>query len=236
MGVKTTNNASTTLAAAITSGATSLQVAAGQGALFPTLGAGEWFPCTLIKSPGGAANREIVRVTARATDVFTITRAQEGTTALAFSGGDMVELRPTAAVLASFAQTSENATFADVTVDDLTADEVRGTRFIDKTVTNASATGTVTLDCSTADMFDLTTSGNTTVALSNLPALSGETFTFKISVAQGSTAYSLTWFANITWLTTGGAAPAAPAANKTIEYIFTTKDGTNFIGRKGASN
>ena len=39
---------------------------------------------------------EIVKVTARSGDVFTIVRAQEGTSASSFSGGDKVELRITA--------------------------------------------------------------------------------------------------------------------------------------------
>lgn len=236
MALKLTNNGSSTLSAAITTGATSLSVASGEGARFPTLGAGDWFPATLVKLVGGAVVNEIVRVTARSGDSLTITRAQEGTTALSFSGGDRIELRATAAVFDDFVQNGDDVTLGDVTADDVTADEVRGTRYIDKTVTNATATGTVTLNCSLGDLFDLTLTGNTTVALSNLPTLSGETFTFKIGASQGGTAYTLTWFGTITWLTTGGTAPAAPAANKTIEYILSTKDGANFIGRKGASN
>ena len=108
--------------------------------------------------------------------------------------------------------------------------------FIDKTTINATATGTVTLNLSTADVFDLTLSGNTTVALSNIPTLSNETFAFVVRVSQGGTAYTLTWFSGITWLTTGGTAPAAPSASKSVEYIFSTTNGTNWTGRKGAAN
>ncbi len=109
-------------------------------------------------------------------------------------------------------------------------------QYIDKTVTNAAATGTATLDLSQADVFDLTLAGATTLAISNAPALSGETFAIVVRVSQGATAFALTWFSGITWLTSGGTAPAAPAANKSVEYVLSTTDGTNWIGRKGAAN
>ena len=89
-----TNNAATTLASGILSGATSLTVATGTGALFPSLSGGNFFYCTLQNTAGTTV--EIVKVTARSTDTFTIVRAQEGTTDSAFSTGDKVELRLTA--------------------------------------------------------------------------------------------------------------------------------------------
>ena len=89
-----TNNAATTLASGITNVATSLTVATGTGALFPTLTGSQYFYCTLINAAGTTI--EIVLVTARSTDTFTIVRAQEGTTASAFNGGDQVQLRITA--------------------------------------------------------------------------------------------------------------------------------------------
>lgn len=108
-------------------------------------------------------------------------------------------------------------------------------RYLDRTVTNATATGTVTLDLSQGSTFDLTLSGNTTLALSNVPVLTNETLNIFISVTQGTTAYSLTWFGGITWITAGSIAPAAPAANKINEYIITTKAPGVYKGRKGAS-
>jgi hypothetical protein len=100
MAIKFTNNATSTLASGIASGALSLTVASGQGALFPTLGGGDYFYCTL----SNVANTiEIVKVTARSTDTFTIVRAQDNTTASAFVTGDKVELRLVAAVLSNTA-------------------------------------------------------------------------------------------------------------------------------------
>ena len=101
MGVLLKNNAVSRLGSSITAGATSLSVTAGQGSMFPSPGAGEWFPVTLIKATGSL---EIVRCTARSGDVLTVTRAQEGTAAQAFTAGDRVELRLTTAVIADVVQ------------------------------------------------------------------------------------------------------------------------------------
>ena len=97
MSVLFTNNAASTLASSITNSATSLTVASGQGALFPNPTASDYFLVTLQGIAGTPI--EIVKVTARSSDTFTIVRAQEGTTASAFTGGDYVQLRITAAVM-----------------------------------------------------------------------------------------------------------------------------------------
>jgi hypothetical protein len=100
------NNAVSRLASSLTSGATSLSVTTGEGAKFPTLSGGQWFPVTLLTSAGAL---EIVRCTARSGDVLTIARAQEGTAARAFSAGDRVELRATEAVFADMAAATATA-------------------------------------------------------------------------------------------------------------------------------
>ncbi len=93
MGIKLTNNAFATLAAGINSSATSITLTTGQGARFPTLSAGDYFYATLVDTSN---NLEIVKCTARSTDVLTVTRGQEGTTARAYSAGDRIEIRITA--------------------------------------------------------------------------------------------------------------------------------------------
>ena len=105
MGMQLSNLAATTLASGITNAANSLVVASGAGANFPTLGTNDYFYATLANSSG----TEIVKVTARVSDTFTIVRAQEGTTAKAFNAGDACELRLTAQGLKEFvANPSQN--------------------------------------------------------------------------------------------------------------------------------
>jgi hypothetical protein len=102
MAVLFTNNATTNLAATITSGSTSITVLAGTGALFPNPTAPDYFLITLIGISGSPI--EIVKCTARSTDTLTIARGQEGTTPSAFTGGDQVQLRITAAQMQAATQ------------------------------------------------------------------------------------------------------------------------------------
>lgn len=106
MGLKVTNNAFGALNAGISNSDTIIVLQAGQGARFPTLGAGDYFYATLIDTSN---NLEIVKVTARATDTLTVVRAQDGTTARAYNVNDRFELRPTAALF------NEKADADDVT-------------------------------------------------------------------------------------------------------------------------
>jgi hypothetical protein len=104
MGLKVTNNAFGTLNAGITSSSTTIVLNAGEGARFPTLSAGDYFYATLIDTTN---NLEIVKVTARSTDTMTVVRAQDNTTARAFSTNDRFELRPTAALFNEKANANE---------------------------------------------------------------------------------------------------------------------------------
>ena len=94
MGVVFTNNAETTLAAAITStSATSISVTSSS--TFPTVGAGEYFYATI----DDGSNNEIVKITAVSGTTWTVVRAQDNTTARTFANSSTVQLRATAALL-----------------------------------------------------------------------------------------------------------------------------------------
>lgn len=101
MGIKFANSAYATLASGINSSATSITLTTGQGARFPTLSGGDFFYATLIDTSN---NLEIIKCTARSTDVLTVVRGQESTTARAYSTGDRIELRVTAAGFSEMAQ------------------------------------------------------------------------------------------------------------------------------------
>lgn len=106
MTVLVANNAVSRLAGGLSSAATTLGVMPGDGAKFPAIADGNWFPLTLVKSDG---TLEIVKCTAREADALTIARAQEGTQALEFSAGDRVELRITKAVVGELQQKTADA-------------------------------------------------------------------------------------------------------------------------------
>ena len=79
------------------SSGTSLSVYSGDGAAFPAA------PFNAVVWPAGAqpraSNAEIVRVTVKSTDTFTITRSQEGTSARSIVVGDQIAATITAKTL-----------------------------------------------------------------------------------------------------------------------------------------
>ena len=110
MSVKFANNAVSTLASGINDSVTSITVASGDGALFPSLTGSEYFFVTLIDASN---NLEIAKCTARSSDVLTVTRAQESTSARAFSTGDRIELRITAQSIVDATTSIPNSSLAN---------------------------------------------------------------------------------------------------------------------------
>lgn len=89
------NDAVSTLATGITLGATSLTVATGEGARFPT----SHFHISVFVAGVPETNMEIMLCTSRVGDVLTVVRAREGTTAVGHLIGEVVELRVTAEIV-----------------------------------------------------------------------------------------------------------------------------------------
>jgi len=91
------NRAYSTLAADIDDDDTSLTVATGEGARFPSN-----FPFNIticLRTGATESNIEIVKCTNRSGDTLTIVRGQESTTPVAHSAGELIELRVTAAII-----------------------------------------------------------------------------------------------------------------------------------------
>jgi hypothetical protein len=110
MAVVFSNNAKTTLASTVSTSATNITVA--DGSVFPALNGADY---TYVTLEDGSGNVEIVKVTALSSNALTVVRAQDNTSARAFSSGDKCELRLTAAGLnevASQADTDTNTTYS----------------------------------------------------------------------------------------------------------------------------
>lgn len=107
MAIKFVNNYQTTLASAISAVATSIDIAVGTGAALGTLGSDIYY--LTIYADVNASVKEIVKVTARSTDTLTVVRAQDGTTAQAWSAGAWMEARLPKVVLEAFSQSSGGA-------------------------------------------------------------------------------------------------------------------------------
>ena len=107
MPIKLANNASGTLATAVSASDTGAVLTTGDGAEFPVLTAGDYFYATFTSTAG---TQEIVKATARSGDSLTIVRAQEGTTAQSFAAGARFELRVTAQSILDAIQNPDGGT------------------------------------------------------------------------------------------------------------------------------
>jgi len=102
------NNCNTTLSSSLTTGATSMSVTSTTG--FPSPTGVQYFYCTLADA-ATQTTIEIVKVTSVTGTTFTITRAQDGTSATAFAAGAIVSLRLVRASLNDFPKLDETNTF-----------------------------------------------------------------------------------------------------------------------------
>lgn len=100
------NNATTTLAESVSATATVLNVASGDGELFPSPASGQAFAVTLVDASTGLTN-EICYCTSRSGDALTVTRGEENTTALAWYAGDTAANYITAGTINSWLQASD---------------------------------------------------------------------------------------------------------------------------------
>lgn len=99
------NDAASTLAAPISNSATTINLASGTGAEFPSPGAQQQFSLTLTDAATGLLT-EIVYCTARSGDTLTVVRAQEGTVAQSWLAGDLADLLCTAGQMAAMLQSA----------------------------------------------------------------------------------------------------------------------------------
>lgn len=123
------NNASSLLATTISDVDVTLQVGVGDGALFPSPSAGDRAAIALVNASG---DLEVVYCTARSGDLLTITRAQEGTTAQEWIGGQTrVELRLTKGTQEAMLQRDGDALTGDL---DAAGNEITDARLTGDTV------------------------------------------------------------------------------------------------------
>jgi len=134
-----TNNAYSTLNSSITNSDTTITVAAGEGARFPAADGTDYFYATLIDTSN---NLEIVKCTTRSTDTLTVVRAQDNTSAQAYTSGDRIEVRPCAILfeelrddIADDAITTVKILDANVTAAKLATDAVTTDKIVDDAVT-----------------------------------------------------------------------------------------------------
>lgn len=246
MTIKFTNNATTTLASSINNSVTSLSVASGAGALFPSLSGSDVFYVTLANLTGSV---EIVKVTARTSDTFTIVRGQDGTSALSWSAGDKVELRPVAAAMGAMAQTANNlsdlanaatartnlgvAIGSDVQAYDSNTAKTNVVQSYTKAqrgtpVALTSSSNSIATDASLGNYFTHTFTENTTLANpTNLAAGQSGVIVFTQHASSPKTLAFGSY-----WKFPGGTAPSVTATNSAVDVLAYYVESTTRITAK----
>lgn len=164
-----TNNARGFLAAPISESSTVVSLSAGGGVRFPDSGVGVRFFATLVSADG---RMEIVDVTARDGNDFTVTRGQEGTSPQSFDPGSLFELRVTVGNVQS-------------AIDDAVADATRDAKpFRDFRPGDAPSKFTLTNGGITASLngnvYRFDGAGMATM-VNSVPLEPSQTYTFRVS-------------------------------------------------------
>jgi hypothetical protein len=214
MAILVANNAASTLDASITGASGTLTVQAGHGVRFPQPGADEYFIITVQE---GSAF-EIMRCTARNTDVLTVTRGQEGTLAQSFGDDSEVSMRITAGVMEAVLDQAEAAT-AEAAAALAAAEAAQETA--DEAVVAAGAASTTRLPLSGG-----TLTGNLVVSKSN-PAIDlRKQVVGEDALVRGYSGSTLRWAMNF------AAAGAEGGANAGADFSLKhyADDGTTLVG------
>lgn len=243
---KIANNAYGVLAASITTSATTLTLSAGQGSRFPSISGGDWAWATLTDA---ANNLEIVKVTGRAVDTFTIVRAQDNTTAKAYASGDRFDLRPCAATMndkldvtvaaATYVTIVDNTAALSDKLSTSTAsttyvklaggNTVSGVQKIQaqhgKVSTLGSVSGAISIDLATAQTFSMTISGNTSISFLN-PPTGGYDVTFYLKMTNGG-AWTVSFPAG--YQTPGGLPLGLTAVGKDLLAVWYDNDSGLYV-------
>ena len=156
MAVKYSNNAYSTLSAAINTTATSISVASASS--FPTLSGSDYMYLTIVSEHA----LEVVKVTNVSGTTLTVVRGQDGTSGTAAASGDRIELRITTIMLQDAFAESNNDVFKTIAVSgqsDIVADASTDTLTIvgsgGTSVTTNAGTDTLTISSTTVpdDIF-----------------------------------------------------------------------------------
>ena len=118
----------------------------------------------------------------------------------------------------------------------ITGNQVRTGRLVEGMTNNATATGTVTLDLSTRNVFNLTLTGSTTIVFSNPPSAGNAQMITIITRQDATGSRTLTWPASVKWSYT-----QTPVITTTPNYadvftLMTIDGGTTYGGAYSMAN
>jgi len=97
--------------------------------------------------------------------------------------------------------------------------------------TVSSSSQSLTIDCETANVFQVTLTEDVTSSNFTNPPSSGTAYGFTLRVVQGGTPRSLAWPSGVKWPNNGTAPALSSSAGQIDVFVFFTTDaGVNWYG------
>jgi hypothetical protein len=122
--------------------------------------------------------------------------------------------------------TVDGATIGAAVPSTIVGTTVKTTSLRETKLAVTQATGTLTLDCSAANVFEFTPSqAITTLTISNIPA-AGNAYAAVLKI--GGSAHAITWGAAVKWA--AATAPTLSTSNVDVIVLLTVDGGTTFYG------
>jgi len=156
---------------------------------------------------------------------------ESGATALASLGitASAAELNYNDITTLGTSQASKVVT-ANASGDVTLSEELKAKSYNETYATASSSSGSLTIDCETGNVFQVTLTENVTSTTFSNPPASGTAYGFTLRVIQDSTARTIAWPAAVDWA--GASAPTLSSGSGDVDVFvfFTTDGGTTWYG------
>ncbi|MAZ23693.1 MAG: hypothetical protein CMB22_02665 [Euryarchaeota archaeon] len=148
-----------------------------------------------------------------------------GTGTITFNGATVTDLG-TVGTIDLNGGTVDGTTIGGSVAGAVTATTLKSTSARETKSAVTQSTGTLTLDCATANVFEFTPSQNiTTLTISNIPT-SGDAYAMVLKIT--GSAYTIAWGAAVKWA--AGTSPTLSTSNVDVIVLLTVDAGTNWYG------
>ena len=156
---------------------------------------------------------------------------ESGATALASLGitASAAELNYNDITTLGTSQASKVVT-ANASGDVTLSEELKAKSYNETYATASSSSGSLTIDCETGNVFQVTLTENVTSTTFSNPPASGTAYGFTLRVIQDSTARTIAWPAAVDWA--AATAPTLSSGSGAVDVFvfFTTDGGTTWYG------
>lgn len=119
---------------------------------------------------------------------------------------------------------------ADASGDVTLSEELKAKSYNETYATASSSSGSLTIDCETGNVFQVTLTENVTSTTFSNPPASGTAYGFTLRVIQDSTARTIAWPAAVDWAAATAPTLSSGSGDVDVFVFFTTDGGTTWYG------